>query len=99
MVVNAPILHPIAASAGHCLAWYVGVSIAVLREAHGTWQVVRRLPFDNAGALAGHLIDGTLTPFSDEDADRLLPVAPRLGGPSHASPESLAYPGSPQQVA
>lgn len=68
MLVNAPILHPIAARAGDVLAWYPATDIAVARLVHGRWVCVRRLGFDNAGALAGLLADDVIAPLSDADA-------------------------------
>jgi hypothetical protein len=65
MLVNAPILHPIAARAGDVLAWYPARRIAVLRDDGRTCLVVRALPFDNAGALAGLLADGIIEPYDD----------------------------------
>ena len=62
------------AAAAQYFACYPGRSIAVLREAHGVWLTARQLPFDNASALAPHLLDGALTPFSDEDVERLRPL-------------------------
>lgn len=32
--------------------------IRLWRERDGAWEVIRRLPFDNAGALAGLVADG-----------------------------------------
>lgn len=99
MLVTAPILHPIAAASGHYVAWYPGRSIAVLREVDGAWQTVRRLPFDNAGALAAHLIDGTLTPFSVEDFARVRHLLPPHVVLTPDDDASLPYQDSPQQSA
>jgi hypothetical protein len=98
LVVNSPILHPIAASAGQCIAWYVGVSLVVLRQAAGRWEEVRRLPFDNAGALAPHLIDGALTPFSADDLAMLRPLLPQLFVRPREPDASPPYPGMPGSV-
>jgi hypothetical protein len=84
--VVSPILHPIAAKAGHALAWFPGVSIVVLRETPAGWEAVRRLPFDNAGALAGLMADGAIAPFSDAQAAVIRQLLPRYVQPRPAQP-------------
>jgi hypothetical protein len=76
ILVLSPILHPIAARAGDVLAWYPARSIVALRNVNGRWRAIRRLPFDNAGALAGLMADEAIQPFSDEDAALLHPLFP-----------------------
>lgn len=76
LVVLHPIMHPIAARAGDVLAWYPSRGIRVLRDAGTTCTVVRTLPFDNAGALAGLLADRIIEPYDDEAAQALRQLLP-----------------------
>lgn len=104
LLVNDPILHPIAARAGDLLAWYPAVGINALRQVRGTWHVMRSLPFDNAGALAGLLADGAITPYAEQDAVQALPLiraAQRLTRPSQTSgsPASHGCPSEPVRSA
>lgn len=78
LLVESPILHPIAARAGDVLAWYPAADIAVMRRtAPGQWDTVRTLGFDNAGALAGLLADEAIRPVSAADAARVRPLLAR----------------------
>lgn len=74
ILVTAPILHPVAAAAGDVLAWYPAVGINVLRETRHGMQIVRSLPYDNAGALGVLLCDGAITPFSEQDVALVRPL-------------------------
>lgn len=78
LLVLSPILHPIAARRGDVLAWYPSRSIVAARRVGGRWRALRRLPFDNAGALAGLLADEIIAPFSAEDEARLRRLMPDL---------------------
>jgi hypothetical protein len=64
LLVTSPILHPVPAAAGNVLAWFVADRIEVWARRAGGWDVVRTLPHDNAGALAGLLADDIITPVS-----------------------------------
>ncbi len=104
LLVMAPILHPIAARLGDLLAWYPGVGINVLRETLGVWQVVRSLPFDNAGALGVLLCDGAITPCAEKDCALVMPLilaAERQRSLTQRSGEtwSQGRQGTPGQVA
>ena len=66
--VVSPILHPIAARAGDVLAWHPARCIRVLRDDGRRCRVVRELPHDNAGALAGLLADEVIVPLDDAEA-------------------------------
>jgi hypothetical protein len=57
----SPILHPIAAAAGQYIGWYPAEDVVVLARDGPRWRVVRRLGFDNIGAVGVHLADGALT--------------------------------------
>jgi hypothetical protein len=79
--VLSPLLHPIAARSGDVIAWYPARDIAVARRVCGSWVCVRRLGHDNAGALAGLLADGIISPLSDADARILRSQLPVLSPP------------------
>lgn len=72
LLVNAPVLHPIAAAAGQYIAWYPAEDVVVLALEGRRWRIVRRLGFDNAGAIGVQLADGALTcVYVRGDASRL----------------------------
>jgi hypothetical protein len=80
LLVNDPIMHPIAARSGDLLAWYPDITIEVLRRGRGQWVVIRGLGVDNKGALAGLLADGVISPASDAHGARvraLMAIPPR----------------------
>jgi hypothetical protein len=64
LLVTSPILHPVPAAAGNVLAWFVADRLEVWARRGGAWAVVRVLPHDNAGALAGLLADEIIEPVS-----------------------------------
>ena len=70
-IVNSPILHPVAARAGDVLAWFPARTIEVWRHEAAGWRLVRSLPHDNSGALAGLLADEIIAPVSAEHSARL----------------------------
>ena len=70
-IVNSPILHPVAARAGDVLAWFPARTIEVWRHEASGWRLVRSLPHDNSGALAGLLADEIIAPVSAEHSARL----------------------------
>ncbi len=61
LLVNSPVLHPIAAAAGQYIAWFPAEDLVVLALDGQRWRIVRRLGFDNVGALGVQLEDGALT--------------------------------------
>jgi hypothetical protein len=78
--VESPVLHPIAAKPGQFIGWYAARDIVVLRETRHGWQVVRRLGFDNAGALGCCEADGAITCVYQRGGvalPRPLPALPR----------------------
>lgn len=86
LLVVSPILHPIAAAAGQFILWEAGVDLLVLEKTRLGWRIVRRLGYDNGGAMGVHLVDGALS------------VAYRYDGVS-APPEHLPILPNPTQQA
>ncbi len=84
LLVCSPVLHPIAARAGHYVAWYPGLDLVVLAETSRGWRVVRRLGHDNIGALGGHLLDGALTVVYERGAGQVAP--PHVPAHRHPAP-------------
>jgi hypothetical protein len=59
--VDRPILHPVPAAAGQFIVWYPGEDLVVFAKTGRGVRLVRRLGFDNAGAIGVQLCDGALT--------------------------------------
>jgi hypothetical protein len=86
-LVNDPVLHPIRAARGEYLAWLPARDIVVLRRGRTQWTVVRRLGFDNAGALGALEADGLISCAYERGGVSLpvqLPPLPRLTLPPAA---------------
>lgn len=55
-----PILHPLRAKPGQYVAWVPTQDVVVMERHADCWRVVRRLGFDNAGAIGSLHCDGAL---------------------------------------